>query len=221
MGSLIWKDIIVQKRSWWTVVFYAVFMHIALAKMVTGAYTASAFGIAYLLVLGASAYDEKNKGDMLLNSLPLPRKTIVLAKYVGAFVFMLVGMLGSVLAGTAMKLAGLPMPLRFITGVDLLGMFVGLSFFIAIYFPIFFKFGYMKSRYLNIFIFMLLFFGPQFLVEQVRKFPGFAENMAGWIQGVSVAPTTILTLLTFIFAGVVLVVSFLTSVAIYQRREMI
>ena len=221
MVSLIWKDIIVQKKSWWTVVLYAVFMHVALAQMAAGAYSAGAVGIAYVLIMGAGAYDEKNKTEMLLNSLPLKRRTIVLSKYVSAFIFMLVGMLGSAGAGAIMKVVGLPIPLRFVTWLDVLGMFLGPSFFIGVFFPIFFKLGYTRSRYLNILIFMFFFFTPQYLLGLVRQQPQLFERVSGWLANSNLPFSQLAVLGVCLASFAVLLLSLCLSIAIYQRKEMV
>jgi ABC-2 type transport system permease protein len=216
MLSLIWKDLRIQKRNLWIVPLYAIIMHVAFANMPAGAYSTGAMAVAYILIANASVYDEKNNSDMLWCSLPVQRKTIVGAKYISSLIFMLIGLGSSALCGAVMRIINLPMPGNFITVTNVLGIFVGIAIFISTYFPFYLKFGYAKARYLSIFIYLIMIFLPQFLVEQFQKNEEVMRSLANWLQNFGNTPQAILA----IFAPtLLLILSYLVAVRIYRNKD--
>jgi len=85
MFNLILKDILIQKRNFLLGIFYILIMIFAFQQ--SGSTMLSVIAFSYIMVQSACAYDDKNKSDVLLNSLPLSRGTIVIARYISTFVF--------------------------------------------------------------------------------------------------------------------------------------
>lgn len=82
MLNLVMKDIIVQKKSIAFAVLYIFFFIVAFQSVGEMTFTCAITAFSYILVMGGFAYDDKNKADIMLNSLPLKRYNIVLAKYI-------------------------------------------------------------------------------------------------------------------------------------------
>lgn len=219
MLSLVYKDMAVQKKSLWMVLFYSLFMHAAMFSMEGGAYVAVAIAVAYIFILGACAQDEKNKSEIVLNSLPVSREEIVVAKYLTALLFLIIGMGASGLTGAVLKLAGFSLVKRFISCTDIVAMFISISLLFSVYYPVYFKFGYLKARYVNLFIFMLFFFGPALvlgLLEGKREMPPLLVN---FIDAVGRYPDSVLFISVIAVACILALLSLLVSITFYRHRE--
>jgi ABC-2 type transport system permease protein len=216
MLTLVLKDILTQKKSLWLIVFYGVFMHVALYSLGdAGAYGSATVGITYIFVLGACAHDDKNRSEILLNSLPISRNSLVMAKYLTSLWFLVVGLIASTLVGTVAHFTGLD---RGIVdpGTLAIMVFIGLLF-VSLYYPVYFLFGYMKARYYHVLLFILVMFMPSILLiatEGVRL-PAWLVYVLEWPNRSQATMA-----LGFIGAGILLfIISLLVSLKFYQERE--
>src|SRR5690606_12869068 len=106
-----------------------------------------------LLAMTSCACEEKNRGDILLNSLPLSRKAVVLAKYITLVLLFLVASLFYYILYLAINAAGISLRAYPITIEGLLIAFLAVAFMNSVYFPFYFKLGYIKSRMLFFVVF--------------------------------------------------------------------
>lgn len=216
MLTLVFKDILVQKNRLWLIVFYGVFMHIALYSLGDiGAYGGAAVGITYIFVLGACALDDKNRSEILLNSLPISRHSLVTAKYLTSLWFLALGLVVSTLAGTVAHFAGLDRGLVNLGTLAVI-VFTGLLF-ISLYYPIYFLFGYLKARYYNTLLFIAALFVPALLATKVSGvgLPAWLGYFLEWFNRSQEAMA-----LGFLGAGLLFVIiSLLISIKFYQERE--
>ena len=220
MLSLVWKDAIIQKRSWPMVVFLAALMHVAFAAVPSGAYSAGALAAAYSLILGACVYDEKNKSDVLWCSLPVKRRTIVGAKYVSALIFSLASVALSALTGAIMKGLNLPVSKAHITPLLAFGTIAAIAFFCALYFIVYFKYGYAKSRYFSVIIYVLMFFLPQLAAAKLQGRGELALRFINWLQK-SGSVSWGVYVIAEAAVGLMLMLSYLISVRVYQNKDVI
>ncbi len=226
MLNLIFKDLLVQKKTLLFIFVYA----LLLIFIMQGSDTYSAFistFFCYMLIMTSCAYDDKSRADVLFNSLPVKRSTIVWAKYLSVFVYMLLitGIYSIIKA--AVYLIGQPLLLPALSAEGFVGGFLAVSLLSALYFPVYFKFGYMKSRIFNFILFFLLFFGITVFginaAGTASALNYYAHSQSGAIQ------TTInflqalsgLQLLGLISALIlaVLALSLFLSLKVYQRRD--
>lgn len=220
MLQLIYKDILLQKKMALFALGYSIFILIAFQNPVFGTtyYIIGAMAISYMFLLGACAYEEKNKSEVFLNSLPLTRDDIVKARYLSVFVFMFLALTTIGGLGAVMKLAQLPFPPHYLSLVDILAVSVSLFLLSSIYLPVFFKFGYIQSRLLNIVFFLLFFFAPnlliQFVHENIEK--PYIKQIMMFINQMSVAAFCILTIS---FVLLLMYLSYLISLKVYRQRE--
>ena len=89
----------------------------------------------------AASYDEKNKSEIILNSLPLKRNDIVIAKYISTFAFSILGIIYSILIGFIGNFIGLSMFTRLISLKDIVLVLTSVCILSSIFFPVYFKFG--------------------------------------------------------------------------------
>lgn len=211
MLNLIWKDFLIQKRSWLTVAIIPLLMIIAFSNKPSAAPVAGALAVAYLLVAGACFYSDKNKSHVLWSSLPLLRKTIVGAKYLSALTSMVVGIAIAAVYGFIFKIINLPISIDGITSKNIIVIFIATASFIALYLPVYFKFGYAGSRYFSILIYILLFMASQFLADQLKN----TSELTIWLLNFGGG------FLLVLIAGVMLAVSYFVSVRFYQNKDIL
>lgn len=227
MLSLILKDILVQKKTFLFMIFYSSFIIIMFNGLNNPTFRETTYimgsvGIAYLHIMSANGFDDKSKSDIILNSLPVQRKYIVLAKYLSVCVFVAVGLSITGLTGAIIKAVinsgGWHFSVRFINGADFLIAFAGIGLMFSIYYPIYFRFGANYARVLNLVLFMTIFFGPASLIGIIKgkEKPDLIQNliapfhsMSGWAIGGSVA----------IVVLAIMAASLAVSVKVYNNKE--
>lgn len=114
MINLIKKDLLIQKKSFIFVFFYSLFMFVIFNNpaFVNMIYVMGMIISVYFFLITGNMEDEKNKSDILLNSLPVLRSRIVLAKYVSVFVYMFIGAFFLGIAGLVFHLPLFPFTTR-------------------------------------------------------------------------------------------------------------
>ncbi|HZK83124.1 MAG TPA: ABC-2 transporter permease, partial [Desulfosporosinus sp.] len=154
MVNLVWKDFLLLKRSLWLAPLYAFFAFFALRTMPDGGLSAATVVVTYMLLLQAIIQDDKNQSEVMLNSLPLRRGNIVLAKYLSAFVYATLGILSFLLAQGIVTVVGIPLSINQISLEEIFGALIAMVVLIGSYFPIYFKFGYLRSRIVGTILFV-------------------------------------------------------------------
>jgi len=218
--NLLFKDLLILKKTFFFALFYIVFMTLVFQNPPFSAavYAMGTVAVAYILMTSAGAYDEKNKSEVFLNSLPVRRREIVFAKYLAIFLYAALGLGGTALFTAALNAALPSFPVGRPGLPDVAGAFAGAVLLGAAYYPLCFKFGVQKVRLFQLFLFLLVFFLPPFAVEylQARSSRGEAAGLAGavlhapaWVQGSAGA-----ALLLAVLLG-----SLALSLRIYERKE--
>ncbi|KPU42794.1 hypothetical protein OXPF_35570 [Oxobacter pfennigii] len=174
MLNLIFKDILIQKKTFLYSVLYALFAVVGITNSFTsrGAYIFGSIGIAYLFVMYSNTYDDKNGCEITLNSLPVSRKDIVLAKYMSVLVFIFIGIIMTVFAGMLVKMLLPQIPLQNMVINDIFMIFACIILMYSIYYPMYFKFGAIKVRMLNMVLYLIFLFGPINLIALADKNTG-------------------------------------------------
>lgn len=215
MLTLVYKDLICQKRNLWLVFAYAVLMHIAFFNLPDySAYVAGAVAITYYFVTGQCAHEENSKADILINSLPVERDTVVKAKYLTACVFTLMGLLASALVGTVIYSLGFDKSPADLYTLAL--MAVTCVFLWSVFYPVYFKFGYIKARYYNLIVFLLVMFGSFMAVERLSRVWG--GSLAG-LPGLALRPGLVPVLIALAASLLLGFLSLAVSLKVYRERE--
>lgn len=218
MYNLIIKDILIQKKQVAFSIAYMAFILVAFQGMGEAMLPMGLVALTYMLSMTSCGYEEKNKSDIMLNSLPVKRANIIAAKYMSVFVYFAMGMLVYALFSKIIIMAQIPLKTYPITLEAFIGGFVAVSMMTGIWLPIYFKFGYMKLRVVNFVLFFLFFFGTSYL----NKF--FKENQnSQWVQNIinflnSQGNITI-ALIIFAMVIILLIISYGLSVRFYSKRE--
>ena len=176
---------------------------------------------SYLYVVYANALDDKYKSEKMLIAMPIRRQTIVGSKYLGVLLYMIsflavialvTSLIHLIVPGTAFVQG-----LRWSHIVQFLTIF---SIYYGIFFPLYFKVGYQKSRWAN--YIALLAAGGLFLLStkglstiagiNIPSLQIALEYMTGLGENLwnAVLPSLAVTIIT---------VSIFLSKVFYQRRE--
>lgn len=221
MFNLILKEFLVQKKILligFVYVFFAAFAFNNISPGGGAVYFMSPIAIIYILILYSSGYDDKNKADIIFNSLPLSREDIVIAKYTSFFFFTAYGLLCSIIVGLLSMATGFFNITRAISITDILMVLSAGMIFVSSFYPLYFKFGLNKMRIFNTFFFMFLMFAPSFLTNYIRSNPDnkLINNIISFMAN---TPELTLRVLFLICSAILFRVSMLFSIRIYKNKE--
>lgn len=219
MYNLIIKDILIQKKQVVFSIVYMAFILIAFQGMGEAMLPMGLVALTYLLSMTSCAYEEKNKSDIMLNSLPIKKTNIVAAKYISVFVYLVMGIISYALFTKIIIMTQIPLKTYPITLEAFIGGFVAVSLMIGIWLPIYFKFGYMKMRVVNFVFFFLFFFGASFLAQYFKD-----KQNRQWVNGIidflnsqgDITIALIIVAMVIIF----LTISYGLSLRFYSKKEL-
>ncbi len=206
MKGLIIKDIFALRQQGKILlallVFYAVYSVVFQNLSMLAAMTVL---LCVMLPVTTMAYDEKSKWDKYALSMPIPRKAIVLSKYLLAITaeflaVIIVGILGGAIVFLTGEMAIGEM-LVMILAIGGIGLF-----FLALILPILFKFGVEKGR----FIMLLVLFVPSMLVMMIPQLG---------IEPPSLQTLRFLGYLSPLIVAGILLLSVKISIGIYNKKE--
>lgn len=218
MLSLIIKDFLIQKRIAALGALYIIIMTIALQNSSEGVYPASIIMLTYILTQTACAYDDKNKTDILINSLPVKRYSVVLARYISVFFYAAFSSIVYYLVHLLFNAVSFPIKSPPITPPGILGAILALSLITGLYYPIFFKLGYTKGKFYNMVIFFMVFFGIGGVSNIVisRQNIAFIESLTGIVNSL---PELFIGILIILVSMVILLISYTISLYYYKKRD--
>lgn len=217
MLNLVIKDILVQRRTFFGAFVYLLFFIFAFQSLEGNVYTSAIVAFVYLLVMGAFAYDDKSKADIMLNSLPIKRKNIVMAKYISLFAYVVIGTVVFSVITSVISMLNISIKTYPVTVELLVSAILAISILNSISFPLMFKWGYNKARVFNMILFLSIFFSAPLLVNFFSKPDSeFIATVVAFLKRQSDI-TIISGLLSLSF--IILFISYLTSLRFYKKRE--
>ena len=167
MLNLVLKDFRILKHYWWNAPIYG-FCGLFAFSLVLGdsTLTATTVGATYMLMERACDLDARNNSEIIINSLPVHRRDIVLAKYLSVFPYAALAILSFILAQVVVSVTGIPIlgvtgPLSNLSLEKFMGAVVAVIVLISFYYPIYFKLGHRRSKWAGMILFFcLVFFIP-------------------------------------------------------------
>jgi len=219
MINLIKKDLLIQKKSFIMLFFFSLFMFVIYSNPIFEdfIYIMGIVLIVYIFLISANTEDEKNKSEVMLNSLPVTRKDIVLAKYISIIVYLVIG-LGSLGAmALVFRLPIIPLTPRLLNGTDLLASILLVFLAVAVYFPLYFKFGAAALRIFTILLFLSFFFIPRMVVEYYMEHP--EAPVFQFLQHLLEQPLFVPAAMILIFIFIIITVSYFISKKVYLQKE--
>lgn len=218
MLSLIIKDVLVQKKQLIFAIVYLAFVLVAFQGMGEAMFPMGLVAFTYLLSMTACAYEEKNKAELLLNSLPIKRVNIVTAKYLSMILYTILGMFAYKVMTTIINLVNIPLKTYPLSLEIIIGSLAVVCLMTGIWFPIYFKFGYMKMRIATFVLFFLFFFGSSLMTTFLKT-----NQDSLWVRGIisffESQNDFIIALVLLSIIVLYMLLSFLLSMWFYNKRE--
>ena len=218
MFNLIIKDILIQKKTLVFMLIYIIVFMFALRSLGSGAFSGIIIAVTYQLVTTACNQEEKVNSDIILNSMPIRRRDIVLAKYLSIFVYTIAATLCYYVITIILSFTGMQTTFYAITPKNLAGAICATIVMNSLYFPFYFKWGFVKAKIVSFILFFLFFFGIISLLNVIED----AQEMA-WLQSISNLFTGRTDIQTFFIliglAFILLLGSYGLSVKFYNSRE--
>ncbi len=219
MVSLLYKDILLQKKILLFALGYGVFLLVAFNNPIFSnfIYYMGTVAVSYMMFMTAVSLDERNKSDIMLVSLPIKRNKIILEKYLLVFLTGLIGiaLMGSL--GGLVKISGFLPISRFVNLNDVFLSLASVLLLSSFYYPLYLKLGYKYSRIINMFFFMLFFFIPSWVTEYITSNEDI--TVIKTIEKLSTTPTILISVSFFAIALILALISYLISVRIYINKE--
>lgn len=218
MFRLILKDFLLQKKMFLFMFIYIFIFSIAFQNSGDYQVTPIIVAVSYMFLMAGCAWEDKNNSDVLLNSIPISRWKIVAAKYVSLIAYAMVAVLGYWLFKTVASIVGFSGEMSPITWEGVAGGLVSVGLVSAVYLPMFFKLGYLRSKSVN-FIIFFAFFGLIGLLPKIlpKLFPVKPE----WVTALDAGEFST-AFIGAVLVGIIVLVqvlSYALSVRFYTRRE--
>lgn len=217
MFNLVKKDLKLATKINIFAVFYALFisaMGMSLSNFppVNAMYILGIIMLVFISVIYSNGYDDKNKSEVVLNSLPIDRVDIVRGKYVTLIIFILISCVFTLLFTNAIKTLGLKPDGRPADIWDIVTAISLLLVFYSVYYPMYFKLG--DLRMFNSILWMLVFIGPTILAKIGKRFV--TKELITKLSSLNLKQ---IGLLVFIFSLVMYFISLQISKKLYMTRE--
>lgn len=157
MINLIIKDILIQKRSFiYAVLIYPLIAIVAFSSNPGGMLGMGIYSIAYIMITGAFAYDEKSNADIFFNSLPVRKKDIVASRYLSLILFIAIGLIIMLFYTKLIPLFKIPIEVGSISIYNIIPITTFIIFLFCAQLPFFYKFGFTKTRTIGIVIYVAI-----------------------------------------------------------------
>lgn len=219
MWNLLIKDFVVQKNNIKFILLYALVGNLLFASSGGGAYIMIPMMISYVYLLGGLGHDDKNNSEFLLNSLPVSRDSIVYAKYLSVIIFSAIAIVLTMGGIFIMSSIGVGKMTGNMGIEDICGFLFGIMIFMAISFPLYFKYGYAKLRYLNVGIFMLFLVAPMIIKlinDNINLNNSFILSIKEKLLSLS---DTQIGIVIICMALLIYLLSLVISLNIYKKKE--
>lgn len=221
MYNLIIKEFLIQKKTLLYGFIYTIFTAYVFNNLVPNGgamYTIAPFVVTYLFVNYSCGFDDKSKADIIFNSLPIKRDDIIISKYISVFFFAVLGIICSAVLGLIGFYTGFPRVSRLISIDDIVVVITGGAIFASIFYPLYFKFGIVKMKFANIFLFMLFMFLPTFVADYALKNPN--STIVKYISSLLInTPAVTSKIFSVVIACIILLGSLLISMSIYKNKD--
>ena len=208
MYSLILKDFLMLKKMlliitglitlWYILQFSSIFI-IALA--------------GFLFISNTGSFEDRNNSHIMLNSLPINRKSIISSKYIGALIFGIVTVCLASLFQVVFYFVFDAYTQPFPEAYDLLIGILCIFLFTSIYYPILYKFGEKYTRIIMMFIgFTIIVFGNIMMHLFKDKIETIKLFLSQFTANQLILTGSVITVLLFLL-------SWLGTIKIYEAKD--
>lgn len=168
--------------------------------------------IAYFLVSENFIYDERTKGEYIINSLPVKREEIVLSRYLSLIFYISAATVFAATIGALTALMNIG-NIGFINMNVIKKVFISNIVMISLILPLFYKFGYRTIKIIYLLIYMLFF-------SFITSFPNiitlnFVKDLMTFIQ----TNKCLINILSIIILIFLVIISITISLQVYRKKD--
>lgn len=211
MYSLILKDLLIQKRTFISILFVTVITSLNFTFSPEIMFSFIATFSAYSLLTGTFYYDER--ANVMLNSFPLTRKTIIVSKYISPFIFHAIGIIVAYAIPNIFYIANIIQVPSTLHPEIIIGSFAGTIILASVDLPVYYKYGYTATRYVFLFLFLGVFLVFTLLFKSKDINFSIVSNS---LQNI---PDSLICLMLVVFLCAIYAVSFLMSYFSYKNKD--
>lgn len=168
----------------------------------------------YIGIICTIGYDEQNKSDTILNSMPVHRSNIIISKYICLVIYFIVSMTIIICIPLAAKFTvneNLPIfSVREVILIFLAGITMS-----SILIPLYYKFGYVNLKYVSMIVFLLIFSIPTILKKLMLSGRIDIQSLTSKIGNNSFA----LNMFMLCIGLIIMFISMFITIFIYKRKE--
>ncbi|MCH5321684.1 MAG: ABC-2 transporter permease [Eubacterium sp.] len=207
MKGLLIKDfMLVKKHCFLTILISIGFFAMSLLSKISMVFLYYSITIVSIISMTTIAYDETYKWNKYELILPISRKTVVSEKYL----FSLILVLPMIIIEAIIYLLVSGLPITDIFSLMSMMLLCGVILPIVVL-PIVFKFGYIKGRIVNMIIIALI-------AASISAISGKNMLNGALLEGAFIPLKN--AVLFAVISVILMIVSFLISVKVYQKREL-
>lgn len=214
MKGLIIKDLLFLKgniKTFFVIIVAFIFMSFTMKGMDFSFYLPF---LAIMMCISTFSYDEYNKWDIYMSSLPISRKKIVKAKYGFSLLSVVVAFILSFAISTLISMIQNAFTVESLLSSIVYG-FLAISFVLSLMYPLVYKFGVEKSRIAVFIAVVIISLVIGFASVGVEKLD-IPSSIASFITFLTDYHYIFVTLLSFL----ILYISYLISCKIYSKKEL-
>ncbi|OPJ64132.1 ABC-2 transporter permease [Clostridium oryzae] len=232
MINLIIKDFPIRKRLALDILVSCLVGNLLFIEAPAFIYILVPSVLVYGHILNSCTYNDRYNGDVMFNSLPVTRKEVVLSKYAGSFVILILSV-GATLIFTylfrALNVSGAAVSsfihLNKMIHLDQINGLMNIKgtlsscattiiIMIAIYFPIYFRFEFKDVKNVFVLVLYLLWVIPFFLIKLIG-----AYNISRAVMYLNNMNTVILGILLAAALFILIYISINLSIKFYTSRD--
>ncbi len=221
MINLLRKDFILLKKSRGFIIAVLMVLFGAFMWQKNNFYYLWSILMSIYFAMGyINSYDHKYNSEKIFNSLSLKRSTIVIAKYVSVLVFLAFAIGLSIAAMYLLRLLPVAELTRIINLSEISVVIILVAVYISAYLPLYFKLGYMGSRWANFAALILMFSFSGIISSSDPATQNFVARYLGvFVNSVSGNTGLNRGLIIVLLAVLILLISTSASIQIYQKKE--
>lgn len=221
MIGLILKDILIQKKTIMISLIYCVLFSIVFGRTsgVESAFISGTFAVSYLFIVYVCAYEERYNGLAIFSSLPVKRDEIVISKYISVFLFAFIGFVLTLLTQLILRKIGIVDTFPELSLELIVGLIFSVCIIAALYYPVYFKFGYMKSKFIMFGVFMVIGFLPTMAVRLVDK-AYFMDKLNTLSEMTNKLPDVLIGGVLLLAGALITLASMFYSMRVFRRKDL-
>ncbi|MGE4453212.1 MAG: ABC-2 transporter permease [Sphaerochaeta sp.] len=197
--TLLLKEWFILKRKSETTLFIVAFFTVFAGMQGGFLYTAMCTIMLVMLTLTSFAYDQSDGWEAYVSALPVSRKVVVQSKYLFGFLMILISIL-------LVMVSSLVFRGTVSFGTIQLQLFLGVLF-LSLNYPLIVKFGFEKSR--------VWYMGITVVVV------GVGSALSSVLGESSLGETPLAKLGVWVIAGILLILSYVTSMKMMERKQFV